>query len=197
MSSGAPDFTPTHPKDDQFYRIIDVKNPSKPVNRPLVAARHEAGRQRGTADASPGRRHPGFRPHNTNVYPERPDRAYLGYIDGGMVILDISDKSRPKMVSRWDYHPPYHGFTHTVVPFFDRNLLIVSDECVRTEGADWPKLVWVVDGRAETNPVPIATCPLPPLDHYMRKGAYGAHNLYENLPKPNAWKSDRVVLATF
>jgi hypothetical protein len=115
-----------------------------------------------------------------------------------MVILDISDKARPKMVSRWDYHPPYHGFTHTVVPFFDRNLLIVSDECVRTEGADWPKLVWVVDGRTETNPVPIATCPLPPLDHYMRKGArYGAHNLYENLPKPNSWKSDRIVLATY
>ena len=31
MSSGAPDFQPTHPRDDQFYRIIDVKNPSKPV----------------------------------------------------------------------------------------------------------------------------------------------------------------------
>ncbi|MGH7112041.1 MAG: LVIVD repeat-containing protein, partial [Stellaceae bacterium] len=31
MSSGAPDFQPSHPKDDQFYRIIDVKNPSKPV----------------------------------------------------------------------------------------------------------------------------------------------------------------------
>ena len=26
MSSSAPDFKPTHPKDDQFYRIIDVKN---------------------------------------------------------------------------------------------------------------------------------------------------------------------------
>jgi hypothetical protein len=28
--------------------------------------------------------------HNTNVYPRRPDRAYIGYIDGGAVILDIS-----------------------------------------------------------------------------------------------------------
>ena len=26
-----------------------------------------------------------------------------------MIILDISDKAHPKMVSRWDYHPPYHG----------------------------------------------------------------------------------------
>ena len=25
------DFTPTHPNDDQFYRIIDVRNPSKPT----------------------------------------------------------------------------------------------------------------------------------------------------------------------
>jgi hypothetical protein len=46
--------------------------------------------------------------------------------------------------------------------------------------------------------VPIATCPCPPLDSFMRRGArYGAHNLYENLPKPYAWKSDRIVLGTF
>ena len=37
-------------------------------------------------------------PHNINVYPERPDRAYMGYIDGGVVILDISDKAHPKEV---------------------------------------------------------------------------------------------------
>ena len=40
-----------------------------------------------------------------------------------MIVLDIADKAHPKMVSRWDYHPPNVGFTHTVVPFFERNLL--------------------------------------------------------------------------
>ena len=30
-ASGAPDFVPTHPQDDQFYRCFDVRNPSKPV----------------------------------------------------------------------------------------------------------------------------------------------------------------------
>src|SRR6476620_841571 len=30
-ASGAADFKPTHPNDDQFYRCIDVRNPSKPV----------------------------------------------------------------------------------------------------------------------------------------------------------------------
>ena len=30
MASGAPDFKPSHPLDDQFYRCIDVRDPSKP-----------------------------------------------------------------------------------------------------------------------------------------------------------------------
>ncbi len=129
MASGAPDFQPTHPSDDQFYRIVDVRNPSKPA---------EVGRwwlpgTRVGDNVSPPPRHPkfdsGFRAHNTNVFPQRPDRAYIGYISGGAVILDIADKSRPKLVAHWRYSPPYTGFTHTVLPLFERELLIVSDEC--------------------------------------------------------------------
>ena len=49
-------------------------------------------------------------PHaNINVYPQRPDRAYAAYIDGGIIILDIADKAYPKMISRLDYHPPLPG----------------------------------------------------------------------------------------
>ena len=102
------------------------------------------------------------------------------------------------MVSRWDYHPPNPGFTHTVVPFFERNLLVVSDEATRNDGADWPKLVWIVDNRTEENPVPIATCPLPPVEVFSRRGGrFGAHNLWENLPKEGCWKSENIVLGTF
>jgi len=57
----------------------------------------------------------GFRAHNTNVFPQRPDRAYCGWIDGGAVILDIADKARPKMVANWRYSPPFNGFCHTVL----------------------------------------------------------------------------------
>ncbi|HEV2336981.1 MAG TPA: hypothetical protein VGS13_15860, partial [Stellaceae bacterium] len=28
-------------------------------------------------------------------------------------------------------------------------------------------------------------------------GRFGAHNLWENLPKANCWKSDRIVFGTF
>ncbi|MGD9618172.1 MAG: LVIVD repeat-containing protein [Alphaproteobacteria bacterium] len=199
MSSGAADSRPTNPKDDQFYQCIDVRNPSQPVE---IGRWWLPGTQEGD-NVAPPPRHPdgfdsGYRPHNTNVYPQRPDRVYMGYIDGGMIVLDIADKAHPKMVSRWDYHPPNPGFTHTVVPFFERNLLVVSDEATRNDGADWPKLVWIVDNRTEENPVPIATCPLPPVEVFSRRGGrYGAHNLWENLPKEGCWKSETIVLGTF
>jgi len=198
MASGAADFKARHPKDDQCYRIVDVRHPTRPT---------EVGRWwlPGTRDGDvepPPVRHPtfdaGYRAHNTNVYPQRPDRAWIGYLDGGAVILDIADLARPRLVSRWDYHPPFPGFTHTVLPLLSRGLMVVSDEATRDAGGDWPKLVWVVDVREETNPVPIATCPLPPLDEFKdRGGRYGAHNLHENRPAPGAWVSDTIVVGTF
>ncbi len=140
----------------------------------------------------------GNRAHNTNVYPQRPDRCYLGYIDAGMYVMDISDKAKPRPVSRWDNSPPYTGFTHTVLPLFERNLLIVTDESTADDAADWPKLIWVLDAREETNLVPIATCPLPPPDAYANRGGrFGAHNIHENTPRPTAWQSDQIVLGTF
>ncbi|MDB5890781.1 MAG: hypothetical protein JWP47_1612 [Polaromonas sp.] len=199
MASGAPDFQPHNPLDDQFYRIIDVRDPARPV---------EAGRwwfpgtRVGDTTPQPPRLpakfDTGFRTHNTNVFPQRPDRAYVGYIDGGAVVLDISDMATPKVVSKWNHSPPFNGFTHTVLPLFDRGLWIVSDECVQDNGADWPKLVWVVDARNESNPVPISTFPAPPFDAFAQRGGrFGAHNLHENLPGPASFRSDTIIIGTF
>jgi hypothetical protein len=103
------------------------------------------------------------------------------------------------MVSKFNYSPPYNGFTHTAMPLFGKNeLLIVSDECTKDDGADWPKPTWVFDIRDEKNPVPIATLPLPPVEVFGKRGGrYGSHNLYENYPLDCAWRSDSIVLATF
>jgi hypothetical protein len=199
MSAGAPDFIPRNPLDDQFYRILDVSDPTRPV---------EAGRwwypgtREGDEAPPPARLPPkfdmGFRTHNTNVFPERPDRAYVGYIDGGALVLDISDKGNIKVVSRWNHSPPFNGFTHTVLPLFDRNLWVVSDECVQDNGADWPKLVWMIDARDEANPVPIGTFPAPPFDAFAKRGGrFGAHNLHENLPGPVSFRSDTIIIGTF
>jgi hypothetical protein len=200
LAAGAPDFTPTHPNDDQFYRIFDVRNPAKPVE---VGRWWLPGTRQGDSTPPPAR-HPkplldrGNRAHNTNVYPQRPDRCYLGYIDAGMFIMDISDKANPKPICRWDNSPPYTGFTHTVLPLFERGLLIVTDESTIDNAADWPKLIWILDAREEKNPVPIATCPLPAVEIYAgRGGRFGAHNIHENTPRPTAWHSDQIVLGTF
>jgi hypothetical protein len=199
MSSGAPDFQPRNPLDDQFYRIVDVRNPSKPAE---LGRWWMPGTREGD-DAPPPQRlerkfDMGFRAHNTNVFPARPDRAYVGYIDGGALILDISDKARPSVVAHWRHSPPYNGFTHTVLPLLGRNLLIVTDECVQDGGADWPKLVWVIDARVETNPVTISTLPAPPYQEFVRRGGrFGAHNLHENLPVPASWSSEQFVIGTF
>jgi len=198
LTSGSADFEPINEKDDQFYRIIDVRNPSKPTE---VGRWWYPGTRKGDKEP-PVPRHPkfdaGYRPHNTNIYPQRPDRAYIGYIDGGAVVLDISDKSNPKEVTRWRYSPPYNGFTHTVMPLFERGLWVVSDECVKDNGADWPKLAWVVDARVETNPVSIATLPLPPAENFTKRGGrFGAHNLHENLPVETSHRDENIVLGTF
>ena len=131
-ASGAPDFMPRNLKDDQPYTAFDVSDPARPreIGRWWYPGTEERD------EAPPVPRHPrfdtGWRAHNTNVYPERPNRAYVGYIDGGACVLDISDIGKPKLVGHWNPHPPFPGFTHTVLPLFDRDLLVVSDECVRT-----------------------------------------------------------------
>ncbi|ARP80598.1 hypothetical protein CAL12_06960 [Bordetella genomosp. 8] len=199
MASGAPDFQPHDPKDDQIYRIVDVSDPAKPV---------EAGRwwypgtRVGDTEPQPQRLpekfDTGFRAHNTNVFPQRPDRAYVGYIDGGAFVLDISDKSDIKVVSSWNHSPPNNGFTHTVLPLFERDLWIVSDECVQDDGADWPKLVWVVNAKSERHPLPIGTFPMPPVEAFAKRGGrFGAHNLHENLPLPVSFQSETLIVGTF
>jgi len=112
--------------------------------------------------------------------------------------MDISDKAHPTPICRWDNSPPYTGFTHTLLPLFDRNLYVMTDESTVDDAKDWPKFIWLLDARDETNPVPISTCPMPPVDAYANRGGrFGAHNLFENTPSPNAWFSDQIILGTF
>lgn len=201
ISTGAPDFEPGHPKDHQFYMIVDLENPAKPRE---VGRWWMAGQRKGDKESLPPRHSApsldfAFRLHNVQVYPERPDRAYLGYIDGGIVILDIADMGRPRQICRLDYHPPFPGFTHTTLPLFDRNLMVVTDEATGDEGIDWPKRLWMVDIREESNPVMISSFPTPDgFDELHRIGGrIGAHNIHENEPEPGSAKLQYTVVATW
>lgn len=197
LSGGACDFLPHDPNDDQIYRIVDVRNPARPAE---IGRWWMPGTRVGDPEPRP-RRLPidsGFRAHNTNVYTQRPDRAYVGYLDGGAFILDIADPAAPRIVGSWNPHPPYPGFTHTVLPLFGRELLVVTDESVCDDGADWPKLTWILDARCETNLVPVSTLPLPPVEAYGRRGGrYGSHNLHENRPGDTSFHSETMIFGAF
>jgi hypothetical protein len=200
ISTGAADFEPNNPKDHQFYMIVDMADPANPKE---VGRWWLPGQRKGDEEKLPPR-HPApydfaYRVHHTLCYPERPDRTYCGWIDGGLVILDIEDKANPKLVSRFDYHPPYPGFTHTPVPLFDRGLLLVTDEATGDEGIDWPKRLWIMDIRKETMPLIIASAPVPENfeDLHRVGGRIGAHNIHENEPDEGAAKLTNTVAATW
>ncbi|MGY8990863.1 MAG: LVIVD repeat-containing protein [Rhodospirillales bacterium] len=194
FSGGAPDFESKHPNDCQFYRSIDVSDPTKPVE---VGRWWYPGTRKEDKEPMPKRVPPfeaGFRTHNTNVYPAKNDRAYLAYLDGGVIVLDISDMANPKMITHWNPYPPFPGFMHTVMPLISRDLLICSEECTKDGGADWPKRVWILDAREETNLVPISTLPMPPVEDFARRGGrFGAHNLHENRPGDYSFRSDTIL----
>jgi hypothetical protein len=200
MSAGAPDFTPRHADDDQFYRVVDVRRPANPIEagRWWLPGTEQGEHDAGSALPRTAGKRSHYRVHNTNVYPQRPDRAYLGYLDAGAIVLDIGDVAAPAVVSRWDNSPPFAGFTHTVLPLFGRDLLVVTDESIVDAAADWPKLVWIVDARDERNLVPIATLPLPkPADFTRYGGRFGAHNVHENRPVEGTLQSERYIFGSF
>jgi hypothetical protein len=210
LATGAADFTPTNAQDDQFYLAVDVRDPRKP---------REVGRwwlpgTRQSDGCLPGclpkrqRIDDGYRAHDIHVYPERPDRAYVGYIDGGALILDVSGLSEvaggraqafsPRLLSRLDYSPPFPAWTHTYQPFFGRGLAVISDEAISEKCADAPKLVWIADIRDEANPVIVGTAPSPQNVSALcaRGGRFGAHNLHPNFPGPTSVRLENTAVAS-
>lgn len=198
LASGSADFEPLDRLDDQFVQILDVADPSAPreIGRwwmPGTRVGEEASRPARRADHDGG-----FRAHNINVYPGRPDRAYVAYLDGGLVILDIADPARPHVVGELPCVAPLSGFTHTAVPILDRDLLVMTQESVKPNAGDHPKQTWLVDISDENAPRLVAELPMPTLAQYAaRPGRAGAHNVHENLPAPGVASLSQVVVGAY
>jgi hypothetical protein len=196
LATGMPDFKPTHQKDDQLYVIVDLQDPEHPV---------EVGRWwlPGMKDGEkPLPRHPrfdsGHRMHNVAILPSHPDRAYVAWLDSGVTILDTSDLAQPRLISQWNPHPPQTGFSHTAVPIFSRKLMVVSEEALKQDCSDYPKLVWLVDFSVEENMVPQGTAYVSNMDSYLtRGGRFGAHNLHENHEQPTCLQLENTAVGTF
>ena len=138
--------------------ILDLKNPAKPAGgRALVDSRPVAGGRRGairgTTTATPRCHHP----------LRRGDRLYVSYWHHGIFILDISDMSKPKMVSQGIKSRAFPHPTHTCLPMpqklKNRDMMIVADEDVAKLYPSSPSFTWIYDITDERTPIPISYLP--------------------------------------
>jgi hypothetical protein len=175
---------------DYILLIVDIADPTRPIEAGrywLPGLNRAAGE---TPDWPSDRR---YALHHALV---AGDTAYACWRDGGLTILDVADKAKPKLIALRNWSPPFGGGTHSPLPLPDRNLLIVADEAVADAEGDGRKHVWVFDIREPANPVSIATFPTPAETDYVAKGAhFGPHNLHEN--RVDSFVSSSVVFATW
>jgi len=120
------------------------------------------------------------------------NRAYLSYLFGGdMVILDITDNTKPRMISHLDFSPPFSGI-HTTAPFKgikvpgssrgqadSRNFLVLSEESFAYNCQELRRQMYIVDATEEANPKHVATFKVPDGDFCERGGRFGPHQFAE------------------
>jgi hypothetical protein len=149
--------------------ILDLADPANPkeVGRWWMPGQHTAG---GETPTWQGREHRCHHPIRQG------DRLYVSYWHGGGVILDISDMTKPKLVSSFDWSPPFPWPTHSVVPvpfaINGQRYIIVADEDVARLSPDMaPEMssfMWFLDVTDETRPVPVST--------FQVEGVHGRRN---------------------
>jgi hypothetical protein len=199
LSTGARDFTPRNKLDDQFLMIVDVSDPRHP---------REAGRwwlpgtREGDSVPPPPRVAPfdvGIRMHSLVVPPDKPDRAYIGWIDGGWVILNIADKAHPILIAHRSWQSLGNGFAHTVLPIISRGLAIQTEEATENTCKDWPKRNWLWDISDERHPVPLAVLPPAADQSALCKagGRFGAHNIHMNRPIETSRTLTQTVVGSY
>ncbi|MBT9184881.1 LVIVD repeat-containing protein [Pectobacterium punjabense] len=175
---------------DYIFLTIDLADPQRPevAGRYWLPGMHTAG---GEAASWPdGKR---YALHHAII---SGDTAYASWRDGGLTLLDVSDRTNPQLISHRNWSPPFGGGTHTALPLPDRDLLVVLDEAVLDNQEDGEKLIWVFDIREPSNPVSISTFPQPKEADYVKKGAhFGPHNLHEN--RPGSFISSSLIFATY
>lgn len=174
---------------DRIFLVMDLSDPALPV----VIGRWWPPEMNPAADGHPtvqgGRR---WAHHHSLA---RGDRAYAGWWDAGLYILDISDLSEPRCIASLAFDPRESSNTHTVMPLGERDLLIVTDEAMNERRDGLEKQIRVIDIADETKPRVISTFPVPIGDYISRPGRFGPHNLHEM--RPGSFQSSTLIHATY
>ncbi len=175
---------------DYIFMTIDMADPTRPreAGRFWIPGMNQAA---GESPSWPAASRYGL--HHAIVHG---DTAYAAWRDAGMLVIDVADRSNPKLIVHRNWCPPFGGGTHNCLPLPDRDLLVVLDEAVLDHQEDGLKLIWIFDNRARANPVSIATLPTPAEADYVAKGGhFGPHNIHEN--RPGSFVSSDLIFATY
>jgi hypothetical protein len=196
LATGARDFRPANPNDDQFLMIVDVSDPRRPRE---VGRWWLPGMREGEPPLPRLKIDNGYRLHTLLMDAKKPNRGYAGWIDGGVVILDMTDRTRPKFVSRISWYPQEPGFLHTALPLVERGMLVTSEESTEDNCLDWPKRIRLVDMRDELKMNPLVPSPAPSnLDDLCKRGGrFGAHNIQPNRPGRFSKTLTQTVIGAF
>src|SRR6266704_31815 len=135
---------------DHILCIVDLKNITKPeiVSRWWMPGMNRAAGEPSTL--APGRR---VALHHMIT---AGNRGYGAWRDGGLTVHDLSDPAKPKLISHINWCPPFPGGTHTPLPLPGRKLAVVADEANAEKCAKGMFCTFIVDLRAEDNPVSIS-----------------------------------------
>jgi hypothetical protein len=174
--------------------IMDISDPARPeeVGRWWMPGQWEAGGETPTWDGTAHRCHHPLR---------RGDRLYVSYWHGGFAILDVSDMSKPTLVSHLDWSPPFPWPTHTALPLpyrlQGRDILVVADEDVARLHPSYPSFLWLVDITDERRPVPFSSFQLDTVDGSEQPDHSGCHQPCEKVTGteiPVAWFANGLRL---
>jgi hypothetical protein len=168
--------------------ILDLKDPARPteVSHWWIPGQWKAGGEEYPwADFTAPRCH-----HPLRVG----DRLNVSYWHHGMYILDISDLSKPKMISGHRRSPAFPHPTHTCLQIpgthKGRKIMVVADEDVAELRPASPAFAWIYDITDEKCPVPIATMNVEGFDdgyHPPMTGCHQPSEVFKGTIIPFAW----------
>ena len=176
---------------DYIFIVIDMNDPTKPkiVGRYWLPGMNLAAGENANWPLPTGR----YGLHHAVVHD---DIAYGAWRDACLVVMDVKDKTNPKLITHKTWAPPFGGGTHNCLPLPGRDLLIVLDEAVLDEMEDGFKPIWVFDNQVKSNPIASPPSRLPKDRDYIKVGGhFGPHNIHEN--RPGSFQSETLIFATY
>lgn len=179
LSASAPGFY------GRILRIVDLLNPKEPTE---VSRWWLPGQNTAAGESWPTRHH-GF----AHLAIPQGNRLYTAWFKwGGAAILDISNIRCPKRVNKSDMIYRMDGPGHTLMPIKDRQFAIFIIEHSHA---------YMLDISDEEYPKVISMFPYAPKELVERGGGSiwrgpAIHNIHENCPGPNSFRSDDRIYAT-